>query len=72
MYVINTRINNVTVTFKFRVLKHAIARAQEIAINQGKAGVRVITQDKFVRSYDGIVVGWRGAPRTLIIGAGAA
>lgn len=71
MYVINMRINHVNVTLKFRVLKHAIARAQEIAINQGKAGVRVITQDKFVRSYDGIVVGWRGAPKTYLIGATA-
>ena len=72
MYVINTRINNVTVTFKFRVLKHAIARAQEIALSQGKAGVKVVKQDRHVRAIDGELYGWRGAMRTCIIGAGAA
>lgn len=72
MYVINTRINNVTVTFKFRILKHAIARAQEIALSQGKAGVKVITRDKMVRAIDGQLYWWMGAPKTYLIGAGAA
>ena len=49
MYVINTRINNVTVTFKFRILKHAIARAQEIALSQGKAGVKVASVTELVQ-----------------------
>ena len=71
MYVINTKINHTTVTFKFRVLKHAIARAQEIAVRTSAPGVKVRVQDKYVRSYDGIVVGWRGAMRTYLIGAGA-
>lgn len=72
MYVINTRINNVTVTFKFRVLKHAIARAQEVAMRTSAPGVKVITQDKMVRAIDGQIYGWKGAMRTYLIGAGAA
>lgn len=72
MYVINMRINHVNVTLKFRRSQHAIKRAQEIALSQGKAGVKVVKQERHVRSYDGIIIGWRGATRTYLIGAGAA
>lgn len=70
MYVINTRINNITVTFKFRRSQHAIERAKEIALKQGKAGVKVTKQDKHVHAIAGHLFGWRGATRTYIIGAG--
>ena len=72
MYVINTRINHVNVTFKFRVLKHAIARAQEVAMRTSAPGVKVVTRDKMVRAIDGQLYGWMGAPKTYLIGAGAA
>ena len=72
MYVINIRINHVNVTFKFRALKHAIARAQEIALKQGKAGVRVVARDKHVRAIDGQLYAWMGATRTYLIDANGA
>lgn len=71
MYVINMRVNNVAVTIKFRKLQHAIERAREIALRDGKAGVKVVKQDRLVRVVDGQVFGWRGATRTYLIGAAA-
>lgn len=72
MYVINTRTNNITVTFKFRRSQHAIERAKEIALKQGKAGVKVTKQDKHVRAIDGQLYAWMGATKTYLIGAGTA
>ena len=72
MYVINMRINHVNVALKFRRSQHAIKRAQEIALSQGKAGVKVTKQDRHVRAIDGQLYAWMGAPKTYLIGAGAA
>ena len=72
MYIITTKINHTTITLKFRRSQHAIERAKEIALKQGKAGVRVVKQDKHVRAIDGQLYAWMGATKTYLIGAGTA